>query len=162
MFEFCNNEERRYLMIFSSNVPGEGLIASFKAPHHLAEKAMFFCKTNQANKLLRDNIANDVGFCDCSRKPLKHLKRLVKDVYLPVLSIEHGGSVSADKLMDLLHRVVANLHVFDGNNEVGAWVLFYFAGRSLNHDNSIVFAQFYSIFVTWLCYAKEFKVNAYF
>ena len=119
MFEFCNNEERRYLMIFSSNVPGEGLIASFKAPHHLAEKAMFFCKTNQANKLLRDNIANDVGFCDCSRKPLKHLKRLVKDVYLPVLSIEHGGSVSADKLMDLLHRVVANLHVYDGNNEVG-------------------------------------------
>lgn len=118
MFEFCNNQERRYLMIYSSSVPGEGLIASFKAPHHLAEKAMFFCKTNQANKLLRDNIADDVGFCDCSQKPLKHLKRLVKDVYLPVLSIEYGGSVSADKLMDLLHRVVANLHVFDGNNEV--------------------------------------------
>lgn len=120
MFGFCNNGERRFLMIFSSNIPGEGLIASFKAPDQLSEKAMFFCKTYQANKLSRENITNVVGFCDCSRKPLKHLKRLVKDVYLPVLSIEHGGSVSADKIMDLLHRVVASLHTFDGNNEVGS------------------------------------------
>ena len=119
MFEFCNNEEKRYLLVYSSNVTGEGLVASFKAPIHLAEKAMFFVKTHLANKLSRDNIADDVGFCDCSKKPLKQLKRLVKDVYLPLLSIEHGGSVSADKLMDLLHRIVANLHVFDGNVEVG-------------------------------------------
>lgn len=118
MFEFCNNEERRHLLVFSSNAPGEGLVASFKAPSYLAEKAVFFIKTRRANKLSRDNIADDVGFCDCSKIPLKQLKRLVKDVYLPLLSIEHGGSVSADKLMDLLHRVVANLHVFDGNVEV--------------------------------------------
>jgi hypothetical protein len=155
MFEFCNNEERRYLMIFSSNVPGEGLIASFKAPHNIAEKAMFFCKTNQVNKLSRDNIANDVGFCDCSRKPLKHLKRLVKDVYLPVLSIEHGGSVSADKLMDLLHRVVANLHVFDGNNQVS---ISFFGGRTLHGPSRLVCAYSCCCF----CSREQRKKGAYF
>ena len=118
MFEFCNKDERRYLLVYLSNVTDEGFVASFKAPNYFTDKAMFFCKTNEASKLSRDNIASNVGFCDCSNKPLKHLKRLVKDVYLPVLSIENGGGISADKLMDLLHRLVSCIHVFDGHIEV--------------------------------------------
>lgn len=118
MFEFCNNEEIKNLFIYSLFPPGGGLVASLTPPQTVREKAMFFVKSHSTGKVMRDNIMDEVAFCDCSNKPLNHLSTLLRDVYLPLLSIEMGGGVSADKLMDLLHRLAANMEVTEGSVQV--------------------------------------------
>ena len=122
MFEFCNNEEVQQLYVFSSQhhttTGGPTLEASLSPPKAIREKAMYFLKVMGSGKVTRDNIAEEVAFCDCSYKPLEHVNALAREVYLPLLSIEMGGSVSADKLMDLLHRLVAHIQVTEGSVKV--------------------------------------------
>jgi len=122
MFEFCNSEDVKNLYIFSSTNQGGGLIASLSPPSTVRDKAMFFIKSHDIGKVTRDNILDDVAFCDCSNKPLDYLDTLTRDVYLPLLSIEMGGSVSADKLMDLLHRLVTNMEVTVGTVKVHMFI----------------------------------------
>ncbi|XP_020627063.1 dynein beta chain, flagellar outer arm-like isoform X2 [Orbicella faveolata] len=118
MFEFCNNEEVKKLFIFSSTTPaGKNLVASLNPPSGLREKSVYFVKIHEAGKLSRDNIITDVAFCDCSYQPLSHASTLTKDVFLPLLSIEMGGGVSGDKLMDLVHRMVSVLQVAEGSSK---------------------------------------------
>ena len=115
MFEFCNNEEVQKLFIFSCISPnGKNLVASLTPPSSLREKSVYFVKNHAAGKLSRDNIVTDVAFCDCSPQSLSHASTLTKDVFLPLLSIEMGGGVSADKLMDLVHRMVSVIQVAEG------------------------------------------------
>lgn len=116
MFEFCNNEEVKKLFIFSStSSAGKNLVASLTPPSSVREKSVYFVKIHDAGKLSRDKIITDVAFCDSSYQPLAHASTLTKDVFLPLLSIEMGGSVSADKLMDLVHRLVSVMQVADGS-----------------------------------------------
>ena len=125
MFEFCNNEEVKQLFVYSSSSPGGGggMTASLAAPHTLREKAMYFLKAHTTTKVTRDNVSDSVAYCDCSNKPLEHISMLTREVYLPLLSIDMGGSVSADKLMDLVHRLVANMQAAEGYTKVSAWQL---------------------------------------
>ena len=119
MFEFCNNEEVKQLFVFSSLSPGGGgMTASLTPPPALREKAMYFMKAHATTKITRDNVADSVAYCDCSNKPLEHVSMLTQEVYLPLLSIEMGGAVSSDKLMDLVHRLVANLQAAEGYTKV--------------------------------------------
>lgn len=115
MFEFCNNEEVKKLFIFfSTSSGGKNLVASLHPPSSVQEKSVYFVKIHNAGKLSRDNIVTDVAFCDSSYQPLSHASTLAKDVFLPLLSIEMGGGVSADKLMDLVHRLVSLMQVAEG------------------------------------------------
>ena len=115
MFEFCNNEEVKKLFIFfSTSSGGKNLVASLHPPSSVQEKSVYFVKIHNAGKLSRDNIVTDVAFCDSSYQPLSHTSTLTKDVFLPLLSIEMGGGVSADKLMDLVHRLVSVMQVAEG------------------------------------------------
>ena len=115
MFEFCNNEEVKKLFIFfSTSSGGKNLVASLHPPNSVQEKSVCFVKIHNAGKLSRDNIVTDVAFCDSSYQPLSHASTLTKDVFLPLLSIEMGGGVSADKLMDLVHRLVSLMQVAEG------------------------------------------------
>ena len=115
MFEFCNNEEVKKLFIFFSMLSGgKNLVASLHPPNSVQEKSVYFVKIHNAGKLSRDNIVTDVAFCDSSYQPLSHTSTLTKDVFLPLLSIEMGGGVSADKLMDLVHRLVSLMQVAEG------------------------------------------------
>lgn len=115
MFEFCNNEDVKKLYIYSSSFPnGKNLVASLTPPNSLREKSVYFFKNHDTGKLSRDNIVTDVAFCDCSQQSLNHASTLTKDVYLPLLSIELGGGVSADKLMDVVHRLVSVIQVAEG------------------------------------------------
>ena len=115
MFEFCNNEEVKKLFIFFSMLSGgKNLVASLHPPNSVQEKSVYFVKIHNAGKLSRDNIVTDVAFCGSSYQPLSHASTLTKDVFLPLLSIEMGGGVSADKLMDLVHRLVSVMQVAEG------------------------------------------------
>ncbi|XP_033641709.1 dynein beta chain, flagellar outer arm-like [Asterias rubens] len=117
--EFCNNEDVRRLFIFTKE-PKNTLEASLSPPTGLRSKAMFFLKTNQASKLTKDNIKTDVVYTDCDTTSLTQLDLLSREVYLPLLCTDglltYGG-VSADKLMDILHRMMGNVEVTEGNVE---------------------------------------------
>ena len=116
MFEFCNNEDVKKLYIYSPTLSNaKNLVASVTPPNSVREKSVYFVKNHDAGKLSRDNIVTDVAFCDCSQQPLSHATVLTKDVYLPLLSIEMGGNVSGDKLMDVVHRLVSVMQVAEGS-----------------------------------------------
>lgn len=118
LLEFCNNEECRHLFICFAAENSKGLVASFKAIPVLVSKALFFIKLQSAAKITRDSINEDVFYCSCSQNTVKHFEILTREIFLPLLSIEQAGGVSADKLMDILHRLISTLQIVKGNIEV--------------------------------------------
>ena len=118
LLEFCNNVESRHLFICFTGENGKSLVASFKAVTVLKSKALFFIKSQSAGKITRDNINEDVFYCSCSENVVEHFEILTKEIFLPLLSIEQAGGVSADKLMDILHRLISCLQIIQGNIEV--------------------------------------------
>ena len=123
LLEFCNNEESRHLFVYFSGEASKNLVASFKAIPLLKSKALFFIKPQSAGKVTRDNINAEVFYCSCSPNAIKHLEIISKEIFLPLLSIEQTGGASADKLMDILHRLISSLQIVDGNVQV--WYLSY-------------------------------------
>ena len=118
MLEFCNNVESRHLFICFTGESSKSLVASFKAVSVLKSKALFFIKLQSAGKITRDNIKEDVFYCSCGGNVVKHFEILTREIFLPLLSIEQAGGVSADKLMDILHRLTSSLQVIEGNIQV--------------------------------------------
>ena len=118
MLDFCNNEDFRHFYAYFSEANGKLLTASFKTPATLKGKAVVFLKGPNANKVTRDNIENDVILYDCSPNPLEHLDVMTREVFLPLLSMEQTGGISADKLMDLLHRLTSSVQALNGNSKV--------------------------------------------
>lgn len=116
MFEFCNNEEVKKLFIFFLIFfVGKNFLALLILFSGLREKLVYFVKIYEVGKFLRDNIVIDVVFCDCFYQLLSYVSILIKDVFLSLLSIEMGGGVSGDKLMDLVYRMVLVLQVVEGS-----------------------------------------------
>ena len=118
LLEFCNNVESRHLFVCFTGENGKSLVASFKAVTVLKSKALFFIKSQSAGKITRDNINEDVFYCSCNENVVEHFEILTKEIFLPLLSIEQAGGVSADKLMDILHRLISCLQTIQGNVEV--------------------------------------------
>lgn len=118
LLEFCNNVESRHLFICFTGENSKGLVASFRAVTVLKSKALFFIKSQSAGKITRDNINEDVFYSSCSDNVVKHFEILTREIFLPLLSIEQAGGVSADKLMDILHRLISSLQIIEGNIEV--------------------------------------------
>lgn len=65
---------------------------------------------------------DEVMYLDCSSNSLQQLDLLTREVYLPLLctDVSHANSygASADKLMDILHRLMATLETTEGHIEV--------------------------------------------
>ena len=64
----------------------------------------------------------EVMYADCCERPLKQLDLLLREVYLPLLCSEtpHAAAcgVSPDKLMDVLHRLMAAVETTEGQSQV--------------------------------------------
>eukprot|EP00057_Strongylocentrotus_purpuratus_P006394 XP_011660868.1 PREDICTED: dynein beta chain, flagellar outer arm [Strongylocentrotus purpuratus] len=117
--EFCNNEDVRRLFIYTRE-PKNTLVASLLPPQDVRSKGVIFIKTNQATKLTKENIRTDVVFSDSNKLVLNQLELLSKELYLPLLctdGVQTYGGVSSDKLMDILHRLMANTNVTEGHVE---------------------------------------------
>lgn len=61
-------------------------------------------------------------YVDCSSQPLEHLNLLTRQVFLPFLctnqNLADASATNADKLMDVLHRLMATVEVTQGQIEV--------------------------------------------
>ena len=64
----------------------------------------------------------EVMFLDCDESPLSQLEMLAREICLPLLCSETARAaeygVSADKLMDILHRLLSTVDVTKGNIQV--------------------------------------------
>ncbi|CAH1797693.1 unnamed protein product [Owenia fusiformis] len=117
--EFINNEDVRRLFVFIR--PPKQIIASLQPPHDLTFKSIFFMKCGSGNKITKENIREEVYYTDCSDVPLEHIELLTREVYLPLLCIDQSHAsalgINADKLMDVLHRLMATVEVAQGHIE---------------------------------------------
>ena len=71
---------------------------------------------------------NEVFYMDCTSVPLEHLELTIREVFLPLLGTNSpsvtGAGINGDKLMDILHRLMAAVEVSQGHVEVSwGWVL---------------------------------------
>lgn len=59
---------------------------------------------------------------DCSRAPMEHLELTIREVFLPLLAtnsqIVSTFSGNGDKIMDILHRLMAAAEVTQGHMQV--------------------------------------------
>ena len=64
----------------------------------------------------------EVYYTDSSNVPLDHLEMTIREVFLPLLSTNNLSLASAagngDKVMDILHRLMAAVEVTQGHVEV--------------------------------------------
>lgn len=100
-------------MYLPSDAEGSIQISSH-APETVTDKSIFFLKCYHAAKLNRENISGDVAYSECSKLPLEHLKLVTKEVYLPLLCVHHNVAISADQLLDLMHRLLGAMQVTSG------------------------------------------------
>ena len=114
--EFLNNEDVRRLFVYVR--PPKQLTASLHPPHVLATKSIFFLKNNVGVKLTKENIIEEVRYQDCSENPLQMLDTVIREVYLPLLCTNtthtSNSGISADKLLDSLHRLMAAVETTEG------------------------------------------------
>ena len=65
-------------------------------------------------------------YLDCPENPLAQLDILTREVYLPLLTsdVGHASSygISADKLMDVLHRLMSHVETTQGHLQVGTFI----------------------------------------
>ncbi|XP_055866060.1 uncharacterized protein LOC106055129 isoform X2 [Biomphalaria glabrata] len=116
-YEFVNNEDIKKLFVYKSH--GKQITASLQPPSEIHSKSIFFLKCNPGTKLTKDNIENEVFYMDCSRAPLEHLELTIREVFLPLLAtnsqIVSTSSGNGDKIMDILHRLMAAAEVTQGH-----------------------------------------------
>ena len=115
LLDFLTNEEQRHVFVFYNKTI---LHATQEAPANVEGKFIIFLKVNNAVKITRENINNELYYLEWSKDFLHHFENVVRHVFLPVLSEEQSGGVSCDRLMDLLHRILNCSTVMSGKVEV--------------------------------------------
>ncbi|PVD27606.1 hypothetical protein C0Q70_12770 [Pomacea canaliculata] len=112
-YEFVNNEDVKRLFVYIR--PPRQLTASLLPPADLKSKSIFFLKCNPGTKLTKDNIDEEVFYMDCTMVPLEHLELSLREVFLPLLGTNlpsiSGAGVNGDKVVDILHRLMAAVQV---------------------------------------------------
>ncbi|XP_076457719.1 uncharacterized protein LOC143291635 isoform X3 [Babylonia areolata] len=118
-YEFVNNEDVKRLFVYIR--PPRQITASMQPPHDLKSKSIFFMKCNPGTKLTKDNMDNEVFYMDSTSIPLEHLELTLREVFLPLLGTNTpsvtGAGINGDKLMDILHRLMAAVEVSQGHVE---------------------------------------------
>ncbi|KAK6172547.1 hypothetical protein SNE40_016179 [Patella caerulea] len=118
-YEFINNEDVKRLYVYKR--PPRNITASQLPPYDLQSKCIFFLKCNSGTKLAKDNMDQEVFYMDCTALPLEHLELTIREVFLPLLGINQpsvtGAGINGDKLMDILHRLMAAVEITQGHVE---------------------------------------------
>ncbi|XP_064599567.1 LOW QUALITY PROTEIN: uncharacterized protein LOC135466077 [Liolophura sinensis] len=121
LHEFTQNEDVRRLFVYINPGPSREIVVSLHPPENLSSKSVFFIKTNSGIKLTNENMDEEVMYVDCSSQPLEHLNLLTRQVFLPFLctnqNLADASGMNADKLMDVLHKLMATVEVTQGQIE---------------------------------------------
>lgn len=77
------------------------------------------------NRLVDYSSDDEILFLDCMVDPLDELDQLTRDVYLPLLCINDSSTpmfgLHPDKLMDVLHRLMAYVTTTQGHSKVSEY-----------------------------------------
>lgn len=97
------------------------MVATLNPPNTVENKAIFFLKVSSGVTITKHNLDNEIMFMDCSSNALEHIEMLCREVYLPLLCSDpysaNDTGVNADKLLDVLHRLMAHVEIAQGHAE---------------------------------------------
>ena len=111
--DFCNNSEVRHLFVHLPSETTGSLRVSIQPPNTFTDKALFFLKSNNASRLNKETISEEVACSECSPNPVDHLELVIRVVYLPILA-DHSGlghGISTERILDILHRMMSTIQV---------------------------------------------------
>ena len=74
--------------------------------------------------ITRENINSHLYYLEWAEEYLHHFEDLIRNVFLPVLSLEQPSGLNYDKLMELLHKIMACSTVMSGKLEVHYTIMF--------------------------------------
>ncbi|XP_057302207.1 uncharacterized protein LOC130636487 isoform X2 [Hydractinia symbiolongicarpus] len=115
--QFFLNEEKSAVFVFKSNEDDQTLYASFDAPEVVGTKFIVFLRVCGSGKITRDNYARSLFYMDWSTNSVEQFEVLTRCIFLPMICIEEKGVVSCDKILDLLHRLMASTQVMVGKDK---------------------------------------------
>ena len=126
--EFLNNEDIKQLYIYSKSA--NNIYASRNCSvDGDYEKGIYFLKISNSSKLTPDQMSNQVAYFESSIRIFDHMDLITREVFMPLLCADNGGlsivsndqhhqhqqqlqsTDQADKLMDVMHRIIAQLAV---------------------------------------------------
>ncbi len=126
--EFLNNEDIKQLYIYSKSA--NNIYASRNCSVDSDyEKGIYFLKISNSSKLTPDQMSNQVAYFESSIRIFDHMDLITREVFMPLLCADNGGlsivsndqhhqhqqqlqsTDQADKLMDVMHRIIAQLAV---------------------------------------------------
>lgn len=120
--QFFSNEDKSAVFVFKSNEDDQILYASFDAPEVVDTKFIVFLRVCGSGKITRDNYARNLFYMDWSTNSIEQFEVLTRCIFLPMISIEEKGVVSCDKILDLLHRLMASTQIMAGKDKVSPGV----------------------------------------
>jgi len=128
--EFLNNEDIKQLYICSksTNHIYASRVCSVDADY---EKGIYFLKISNSSKLTPDQMSSQVAYFESSIRIFDHMDLITREVFMPLLCADTSSlsalsnnqqqqqqqqqqlqsTDQADKLMDVMHRIIAQLAV---------------------------------------------------
>ena len=118
--QFFTCDDKREVYIHFTKIPGELLKASLFAPKAVEhEKLLIFMKTGNSANISGQNINDRVFLLEWSKDTLDYFESLTRNLFLSMLYNDDCMIVSADRVMELLHRVLSASQVMVGKLRVG-------------------------------------------
>ena len=118
--QFFACDEKREVYIHFTKIPGELLKASLFAPEEVEhEKLLIFMKTGNTTNISGQNINDRVFLLEWSKDNLGYFESLTRYLFLSMLYNDDSMVVSADRVMELLQRVLSASQVIVGRLRVG-------------------------------------------
>lgn len=75
-------------------------------------------KTATATKINQTNINTDLFCMEWSPDCLQHFEALTRSIFLPLLYDDDSFGITGDRLMELLHRIMASSQMVSGKCKV--------------------------------------------
>ena len=118
--QFFSCDDKREVYIHFTKIPGELLKASLFAPKAFEhEKLLIFMKTGKTTNISGQNINDAVLLLEWSKDTLDYFESLTRNLFLTMLYNDDSMVVSADRVMELLHRILSASQVMVGRLRVG-------------------------------------------
>ena len=118
--QFFSCDDKREVYIHFTKIPGELLKASLFAPKAVEhEKLLIFMKTGKTTNISGQNINDAVLLLEWSKDTLDYFESLTRNLFLTMLYNDDSMVVSADRVMELLHRILSASQVMVGRLRVG-------------------------------------------
>jgi len=109
--EFLNNEDVKQVYICLNSASSLTVSRTCSPGDTAYAKGIYFLKIAQASKLTPETMNEQVVYFEASSRILDHMDLMTREVFMPLLCADSTSSDQSDKLMDIMHRIIAQVAV---------------------------------------------------